>query len=173
MVAFFDRLKLFSTSKRGHVAILNQNYDVDIVLKNHDDMEKWSKLQYLEGYSGVEDWEISDNGNLRHKGSPIEPKVDSQGYPYVQLCFGGELVRVHKLVLLAFVGPPPSSFWLAIHDDGNRANNVLSNLWWGRRSDVKIRKAPKEVNFKTKKKRAPKGPRFGGHFDAWLNKKAN
>lgn len=135
-------------------------------------LEKWSKLKYLEGYSGAADWEVSDLGNLRHNGSPAIPKVDSQGYPFVQLCHGGELVRVHKLVLLAFVGPPPSSFWLAIHTDGNRANNALANLWWGRRSDVVIHKAPKAVSLKVKKKRPPKGPRYGGHFDEWLQAKS-
>jgi len=134
-------------------------------------MEIWSKIKGYEGYCGGADWEVSDYGNLRHSGSPTEPKIDSQGYPYIQLCTGGELVRVHKLVLLAFVGPPPSSFWMAIHKDGNRINNTIENLLWGRRSDVPIRKALKPVSFKEKKKRALRGPRFGGHFDEWLHKR--
>jgi hypothetical protein len=38
---------------------------------------------------------------------------------------------VHRLVLLAFQGPPPSTLYMARHLDGNRANSRASNLAWG------------------------------------------
>lgn len=38
------------------------------------------------------------------------------------------------MVLNAFVGPPPPGFE-GCHKDGDRANNALSNLYWGTRSD--------------------------------------
>lgn len=47
----------------------------------------------------------------------------------------GYLVRgthkVHRLVLLAFVGPARSKSHVCRHLDGNPANNTLSNLAWG------------------------------------------
>jgi hypothetical protein len=36
---------------------------------------------------------------------------------------------VHRLILLAFVGPAPAGFQ-ACHNDGNPVNNALSNLRW-------------------------------------------
>lgn len=37
---------------------------------------------------------------------------------------------VHRLVLLAFSGPPPTAEHAAAHDDGDRTNNHLTNLSW-------------------------------------------
>ena len=42
--------------------------------------------------------------------------------------------KAHRLVLLAFVGPCPEGME-ACHNDGNPANNVLSNLRWGTRQE--------------------------------------
>lgn len=42
--------------------------------------------------------------------------------------------QVHDLVLRAFVGPPAPG-QEALHGDGNPANNALSNLRWGTRSE--------------------------------------
>jgi len=38
---------------------------------------------------------------------------------------------VHRLMLFAFVGPPPHPTFQAMHLDGNGRNNKLSNLRWG------------------------------------------
>ena len=43
--------------------------------------------------------------------------------------------RVHRLVLEAFVGPPPNSKSLGLHGDDDKLNNHLSNLRWGTYSD--------------------------------------
>jgi hypothetical protein len=123
-------------------------------------MEKWSKIVGFDGYSGVSDWEVSSECSVRQFGRPIEPKVDSQGYRYIQFCRGGELQRVHRLMLLAFEGPPPEGF-IAVSFEGK---------WrWGPRDMVKVPVRGRAV--KPKKKRAPKGPRYGGHFDEWLQAK--
>jgi hypothetical protein len=37
--------------------------------------------------------------------------------------------QIHRVVLLAFVGPCPPKF-VCCHKDGNRLNNILSNLRW-------------------------------------------
>lgn len=39
--------------------------------------------------------------------------------------------RVHRLVLEAFVGPPPFPGALGLHFDDNKLNNHVSNLRWG------------------------------------------
>jgi hypothetical protein len=44
------------------------------------------------------------------------------------------MVRLHRLVLLAFVGPCPEGKECR-HLDGNRQNNRLTNLCWGTRSE--------------------------------------
>lgn len=41
----------------------------------------------------------------------------------------GKLIYVHKLVLEAFVGPCPTGLQCC-HEDGNPANNALTNLRW-------------------------------------------
>ena len=42
---------------------------------------------------------------------------------------------IHRLVLLAFVGPPPELNYQACHNDGNRRNNRHDNLRWDTASE--------------------------------------
>ncbi|AXV72811.1 hypothetical protein CJO75_01120 [Ralstonia solanacearum] len=37
---------------------------------------------------------------------------------------------IHRLVALTFLGPPPSRQHEVAHNDGNRANNIVTNLRW-------------------------------------------
>ncbi|WP_051233125.1 HNH endonuclease [Pseudonocardia asaccharolytica] len=43
--------------------------------------------------------------------------------------------KVHRLVLLAFVGEPPDDKPNALHRDDDPANNCVENLYWGTRSE--------------------------------------
>lgn len=43
-------------------------------------------------------------------------------------------LHVHRLVLLAFVGPPPTPLHECAHNDGNPGNNHVENLRWATRS---------------------------------------
>ena len=52
--------------------------------------------------------------------------VDRDGYRIL-----GGVGRVHRLVLLAFVGRPSRKGMVARHKDGDPANNRLGNLAWG------------------------------------------
>jgi hypothetical protein len=56
---------------------------------------------------------------------------DKRGRLNVHLCRDGRTCtrQVHRLVLLAFVGPCPEGME-ACHWDGNTSNNALSNLRW-------------------------------------------
>lgn len=58
------------------------------------------------------------------------------GYVHIELKLQGERIRnhkkfVHNLILEAFVGPKPKSWYECRHLDGNKRNNILSNLKWG------------------------------------------
>lgn len=105
--------------------------------------ERWVEIAGFPGY------EVSDEGRIRStiwrgKGfgqlPNAEPKVlspwfDGHGYRKVSLRRDGRThaPKVCSLVLEAFVGPrPPRSD--ACHNDGDRSNDVLSNLRWDTRA---------------------------------------
>jgi hypothetical protein len=92
------------------------------------------------GYESA--YEVSDQGrvrslNYRRTGRVrlLSPAPDGRrggrGYLGVNLGFvGRRYVRVHVLVLLAFVGPRPPGME-ACHRNGDRTDNRLENLRWG------------------------------------------
>lgn len=68
------------------------------------------------------------------RGRPIKLTLQDDGdYVMVALHHEGRRwdVAVHVLVCLAFLGPKPSTKHQALHWDGNKQNNWLSNLRWG------------------------------------------
>lgn len=104
-------------------------------------MESWKSIP---GYEGI--YEISDLGNIRSiklyrtdkngktyrlPAKILKPLLGTDNYHFVCLYKGGEAkqLRVHRLVLTAFVGSPPEGYY-ANHLDGNRINNKLCNLKW-------------------------------------------
>lgn len=64
---------------------------------------------------------------VRIKGRLLTPSPAAGGYLYARINGAGALV--HRLVLEAFVGPCPDGHECA-HQDGDPANNNLSNLRW-------------------------------------------
>ncbi len=63
----------------------------------------------------------------------LKPHLFQNGYLYVHLCSEAKTkhpTAVHRLVLLAFVGPCPAGMH-ALHADDNKTINRLSNLRWG------------------------------------------
>ncbi len=104
--------------------------------------EEWRTLP---GYEGI--YEVSCHGNVRSlprvdmRGHRVRARLLSQwthpsGHKIVKLSKNGSyrLGKVHRLVLLAFVGPPPPDHE-ALHGDGDPGNNRIENLSWGTRSD--------------------------------------
>lgn len=108
--------------------------------------EQWKPVV---GYEGL--YEVSDHGNVRslgrtvtkkngqiyrRRGGPLKPR-SGQKYASVVL-YDAEgatwTVRVHRLVILAFVGPIPDGM-LVRHYDDNPRNNHLSNLAIGTHSE--------------------------------------
>lgn len=66
-------------------------------------------------------------------GSERTPTPDGKGYLCVPLYRNnhGTNTRVHRLVALAFLGPPPTDRHEVRHLDGDPTNNNVSNLAWG------------------------------------------
>lgn len=96
--------------------------------------EQWLPIPGYEGF-----YEVSDHGRVRRikrrvRGGFLDqvrytnPSTDRYGYLYVHLKFPIEKnFKVATAVALAFLGPRPSGFHVC-HNDGNRTNNLLSNL---------------------------------------------
>ena len=101
-----------------------------------DISEQWLPVVNYEGR-----YEVSDLGRVKSLRGVASDKVLSEchikGYAVVTLYSGGtgKTEYVHRLVLEAFVGPPPQGKPLALHWDDNPQNNALSNLRWGSYSD--------------------------------------
>lgn len=58
----------------------------------------------------------------------LKPAIDCNGYHRV--CLGCRHKPIHRLVLFAFKGLPPTEKHECAHSDGNPSNNNLNNLRW-------------------------------------------
>lgn len=73
------------------------------------------------------------NGPSTYNGRLLKPTTHHSGYMEVSLCKNSKQhksLRIHMLVLITFVGKRPNGQECR-HLDGNRQNNMLSNLTWG------------------------------------------
>lgn len=110
--------------------------------------EEWRPIP---GYEGR--YEVSDHGRVRSLGFYMnnargtktwkpgrvrKPGRHRQGYRMVSL-FDGRggrwTVKIPKLVLLAFVGPPPPGKADVLHEDDVPTHDHLNNLRWGDQSE--------------------------------------
>lgn len=95
-------------------------------------MEKWKPIP-----GWIDLYEVSDMGRVRRLGrSDLTPQLRPDGYIQVRLSHRPSnrrvLCLVHRLVLLAFVGPSE----LGInHRDGRKENNHLANLEYASTSE--------------------------------------
>lgn len=101
-------------------------------------LENWKPII---GYEGR--YEISDLGRVKsyyYRGFKRKiPRIingcinPSTGYRQVELSDKNAKPKtwfIHRLILLAFVGKPPTTSHLVAHNDGIRTNSILSNLRW-------------------------------------------
>lgn len=99
-----------------------------VAVKKNPTIEDWRDVPGFAGY------EVSDLGRVR-SAKVGQPRIlrgwTVKGYPTVALRKDGRTFyrQVHRLVLLAFVGPCPQSME-GCHGDGNPKNNHLANLRW-------------------------------------------
>ena len=93
------------------------------------------------GYEGI--YEASNKGRIRRSfeanarslgvpGKELRPVLSEKGYARVSLSKDGVVTNhaVHRLVLIAFCGPPPFEGAHAAHNDGDPSFNALTNLRW-------------------------------------------
>lgn len=127
-------------------------------------VEQWLPVP---GYEGV--YEVSNLGRVRsldrkdnlgrlRRGRVLKLRTDRDGY--LQFHAGGKhrrILRVHRLVLLAFEGPAPEGANEALHGDGNPLNNALTNLRWGSRSENAVDAVVHGTHRNTAKTHCPRG----------------
>jgi len=100
-------------------------------------MRKRVRLEVWKTIEGFENYEISNLGNVRVKGTD-EVKKQSGGpgtntrYFYVTLYKNnvGKKIQVHRLVAKHFI-PNPNNYPYVLHADDDRTNNTEFNLKWG------------------------------------------
>jgi hypothetical protein len=80
---------------------------------------------------GFPAYEVSEFGDIRRRGKCLRP-FKSDGYWKYSLSVAGVQSNVfaHRMVAMAFIGPPPFDGALACHRDGSRTKNHYSNLRW-------------------------------------------
>lgn len=106
-----------------------------------------------EEWRPIEGWpyEVSNLGRVRRatdainwngavisrKGRILRLAPHSAGYVGVALCINGrpKSFTVHRLVCIAFNGPPPTPQHQVAHSDGDKKNNRADNLRWALQSD--------------------------------------
>ena len=98
------------------------------------DEEEWKDIR---GYEGV--YQASTHGRIRNTTyeNVLKPTLTSTGYEYVSLAQKtgkAKKLRVHTLVLAAFVGPRPEGL-VANHKDRVKTNNRPENLEWVTQSE--------------------------------------
>lgn len=101
--------------------------------------ERWLPVA-MPGYQDF--YDVSDHGRVRSR-KRINPKIlcpytDRDGYQRVYLSWPINTAKsygVHRLVLLTFIGPPPTDDHEVAHNDGVPGNNRISNLRWSTRKE--------------------------------------
>ena len=113
--------------------------------------EEWRHVTpAIAGFPVRPGYQVSDRGRVRSlwkRGHAVLTKwwrplkghkVDDTGYQQFTLRQGDgreRKVNVHRMVAIAFIGPPPFEGAEVCHGDGNPQNNYLDNLRWGSHQD--------------------------------------
>lgn len=111
------------------------------------------QINGFEGYIIYEDGKI-----MGRKGKYLRPWIGRGGYLKVCLKYNGKArwVYVHRLMCETYLDNPLKKKEIN-HIDGNKMNNVLSNLEWATRSENGLHA------FRNKLNDAPKGENSGNH----------
>lgn len=113
---------------------------------------------------GLDGYRVSDNGRVQRfrKGEwrDLKASPDRSGYPCIgaATASGLKTLRVHTLVLFAFVGPRLEGM-VARHLNDNPRDNRVENLAWGTRSENGLDAARNKKARKPYKHAEPRMPR--------------
>ena len=131
--------------------------------------ERWLPVVGYEGF-----YEVSDHGRVRSVDRTVkfrdgrvfsytsQLRSQTPQVPYGHMAVGlkrngkRRTVRVHRLVLEAFVGPCPEGME-GCHNDGDASNNALSNLRWDTSSANKQDMIRHGTNYRLNLTRCPYG----------------
>ena len=109
------------------------------------DTSEWVPVHRLPGFEACIEYYVNKQGQVKstkyREDRILKQRPHKAGYPMVcltQRIGKGKVldVCVHKLVALAFLGPPPTPYGkskgcsIVEHKDGNRANCCANNLRW-------------------------------------------
>jgi hypothetical protein len=132
--------------------------------------EEWRPVP---GYEGR--YEASDHGNVRSvgfymrnphgtqtwkPGRTLKPTPHRQGYRMVTLIDESgkrRSIKVPRVVLLTFVGPPPPGKEDALHGDDDPTNDHLGNLRWGDQSENSYDSVENDCHPQSRKRRCIRG----------------
>ena len=88
-------------------------------------MEQWKKIDGYDNYS------VSDMGRVRNDvtGTVLKCSLDTYGYQKVMLYPEKKMMRVHRLVAIAFI-PNPGNLPQVNHRNEDKTDNRVDNLEW-------------------------------------------
>lgn len=121
-------------SKYCRLNLTIDGYEYAMAAVEHQSLhgEVWKQLIDPKSSQALEGMLVSSLGRVRFRSGHISAGYrDQEGYLRLSLTLGGRLrcVRVHRLVVRAFLGPPPMSEHTQVnHKDGDKANNAVCNL---------------------------------------------
>ena len=116
------------------------------------DSNVWVPVHTLPGFECCIEYHINAKGQVKSTKGTFErilkPKTSKTGYPVVNLTqrIGRRkliTVPIHTLVAFAFLGTPPTPYGrkrgcsVVHHIDGDKSNNVSTNLRWKKRAEEK------------------------------------
>lgn len=125
------------------------------------------------GYEGL--YEVSSLGRVRsldrvekthtaksshvRKGRMKVLRENRYGYIRVSLYRHGQskTFSVHRLVAMAFLGDPPPEKPLVLHGNGDRSDNIVSNLRWGNQSENILDAVRQGTHSESRKTQCPRG----------------
>ena len=114
-------------------------------MENFIDVSEWVPVHRLPGFEACIEYYVNRAGHVKstkyREDRLLKHRPHKAGYPMVcltQRIGKGKVldVCVHKLVALAFLGPPPTPYGkgkgcsIIEHKDGNTSNCFASNLKW-------------------------------------------
>lgn len=134
----------------------------------HTTPERWLPVP---GYEGS--YEVSDHGRVRsldrtiidrqgrttrRKGTILRPASSKFGHLNVALWKNGKPFspKVHRIVMLAFVGPLPEGMETC-HNNGDPTDNRLANLRYDTRSSNAMDSVRQRTHFQVMKNECPRG----------------